>query len=103
MDQAHISGTAVIITGGLLHDSHAKTAHGLLRAGKRFKILGIIDEKHAGSDASDFVEGTPKGIPVVQSIDVLSIPLGSLNLPLLAWLLKEDYCLESCMQVFKMY
>ena len=44
MDQAHISGTAVIITGGLLHDSHAKTAHGLLRAGKRFKILGIIDE-----------------------------------------------------------
>ena len=70
MDQAHISGTAVIITGGLLHDSHAKTAHGLLRAGKRFKILGIIDEKHAGSDASDFVEGTSKGIPVVQSIDV---------------------------------
>ena len=69
MDQAHISGTAVIITGGLLHDSHAKTAHGLLRAGKRFKILGIIDERHAGADASDFVEGIQEGIPVVESID----------------------------------
>ena len=69
MDQAHISGTAVIITAGLLHDSHAKTAHGLLRKGKRFKILGIIDEKHAGSDASDHVEGIPEGIPVEKSID----------------------------------
>ena len=69
MDQAHISGTAVIITGGLLHDGHAKTAHGLLRSGKRFKILGIIDERHAGSDASNFVEGIPEGIPVVKSID----------------------------------
>ncbi len=69
MDQAHISGTAVIITGGLINDSHAKTAHGLLRWSKRFKILGIIDEKHAGLDASYFVEDTPEGIPVVQSID----------------------------------
>ena len=69
MDQAHISGTAVIITGGLLNDNHAKTAHGLLRKGKRFKIIGIIDEKHAGSDASDYVEGIQKGIPVEKSID----------------------------------
>ena len=76
MDQAHISGTAVIITGGLIHKSHAKTAHGLLRSSKRFKIVGIIDEKNAGMDASYFVEDTPEGIPVVQSIDIFITTYG---------------------------
>ena len=69
MDQPHISGTAVIITGGLLHDGHAKTAHGLLRTGKRFKIIGVLDEKHAGSDAGRFVDGVHRGIPVMANID----------------------------------
>ncbi len=68
MDQPHISGSAVIITGGLLNTNNAKTAHGLLRASRRFDIRGVIDEKNAGQDAGQVLNGTPNQIPTVASI-----------------------------------
>ncbi|MFT7281326.1 MAG: putative NAD-dependent epimerase/dehydratase family protein, partial [Cyclobacteriaceae bacterium] len=64
MDQPHISGKAVLITGGLLNSINAKTAHGLLRVSNRFEIIGVIDEKHAGKDAGIVVDGQELGIPV---------------------------------------
>ena len=69
MDQPHISGKAVIITGGLLDTNSAKTAHGLMRHSKRFEIIGVIDDKHAGKDAGEAVEGRANNLPVVGSID----------------------------------
>ncbi len=68
MDQPHISGTAVIITGGLLDDKHAKTAHGLLRTSHRFKIVGVIDDKFAGQDAGEVVDGKHLGVPIEADI-----------------------------------
>ncbi|MFT5953214.1 MAG: putative NAD-dependent epimerase/dehydratase family protein [Cyclobacteriaceae bacterium] len=68
MDQPHISGKAVLITGGLLNSINAKTAHGLLRVSNRFEIIGVIDEKHAGKDAGIVVDGQELGIPVAGSI-----------------------------------
>ena len=50
-----ISGTALLYSGGLLDDIHAKTAHGLLRYSDRFQILGLIDPKFHGSMSEDFV------------------------------------------------
>ena len=68
MDQPHISGQAVLITGGLLDSNNAKTAHGLLRHSKRFEIIGVIDEKLAGRDAGEVI-GDPKlNVPVVSDI-----------------------------------
>jgi uncharacterized NAD-dependent epimerase/dehydratase family protein len=69
MDQPHISGKAVIITGGLLDTNSAKTAHGLMRHSKRFEIIGVIDNKHAGKDAGQVVEGRPNNVPVAGTID----------------------------------
>ncbi len=69
MDQPHISGKAVIITGGLLDDIHAKTAHGLIRTSNRFEIVGVIDEKFVGQDAGEVVDGEKLNIPVVADID----------------------------------
>ena len=69
MDQPHISGKAVLITGGLLETNNAKTAHGLLRISNRFEIIGVIDENSAGKDAGMIVDGKEKGIPVVSSIE----------------------------------
>ncbi len=69
MDQPHISGTAVVITGGLLDTNNAKTAHGLLRMSNRFKIVGVIDEKFAGKDAGDIVFGKPNNVPISSSIE----------------------------------
>lgn len=59
---------AIIITGGYLNSSNAKTAHGLIRGTDRFTIVGIIDEKSAGKDAGEVLDGKKRNIPVYASI-----------------------------------
>lgn len=60
---------ALVITNGLLNTSLAKTCHGLLRGSDRFKVIAVVDNKFAGSDAGHVMDGNPLGIPVVQSVD----------------------------------
>lgn len=62
-------GNALIITDGLLVESNAKTAHGLLRGSRRFEIVGIIDHVHAGRDASEVVPHVDAGVGIYESID----------------------------------
>jgi uncharacterized NAD-dependent epimerase/dehydratase family protein len=65
---------AIVITGGLLDTISAKTAHGLIRGTDRFKIVGIIDQKLAGRDAGEILDGKHRSIPVYASVgDFLSI------------------------------
>jgi uncharacterized NAD-dependent epimerase/dehydratase family protein len=59
---------AIIITGGLLDSSSAKTAHGLIRGTDRFNIVGIIDEKSAGKDAGEVLDGKKRDIAIYNSI-----------------------------------
>ncbi len=59
---------AIVITGGLLSTNSAKTAHGLIRGTDRFEIVGIVDEKHAGKDAGEVLDGTKRNIPVYSSL-----------------------------------
>jgi uncharacterized NAD-dependent epimerase/dehydratase family protein len=59
---------AIVITGGYLDTSNAKTAHGLIRGTDRFNILGIIDHKHAGKDAGEMLDGKKRNIPIFSSI-----------------------------------
>lgn len=59
---------AIVITGGYLDTNNAKTAHGLIRGTDRFDIVGIVDEKHAGKDAGEVLDGKTRGIPVFASI-----------------------------------
>ncbi len=59
---------AIIITGGYLATNNAKTAHGLIRGTDRFNIVGIIDEKSAGKDAGEVLDGKKRDIPVYTSI-----------------------------------
>ena len=47
-----ISGKAVVLTNGLFDTKSAKTAHGLIRASKRFEIVAVIDKKFCGSFVS---------------------------------------------------
>jgi len=60
--------TAIIITGGFLDTSQAKTAHGLIRGTDRFSILAIIDDKNAGKDAGEVLDKTKRDIPIYSSI-----------------------------------
>ena len=59
---------AIVITGGYLDTSNAKTAHGLIRGTDRFNILGIIDQKHVGKDAGEMLDGKKRNIPIFTSI-----------------------------------
>jgi uncharacterized NAD-dependent epimerase/dehydratase family protein len=60
---------AIVITGGYLATSNAKTAHGLIRGTDRFNIVGIIDHNSAGQDAGVVLDGVNRNIPVYSSMD----------------------------------
>lgn len=59
---------AIVITGGYLDTSNAKTAHGLIRGTDRFNIVGIIDHKHPGKDAGEILDKQKRNIPVFVTI-----------------------------------
>ena len=59
---------AIIITAGYLDSDNGKTAHGLIRGTERFNILGVIDQKKAGKDAGEVLDGKNRGIPVYASL-----------------------------------
>ncbi len=61
--------TATILARGYFAESRAKTAHGLIRHGKRFKIISVIDETLVGLDAGEVMGIGHKGIPIVAAVD----------------------------------
>lgn len=63
---------AVILARGQFRTGHAKTAHGLILHGRRFRIVAVIDETCAGHDAGELMGIGRRGIPVVASLS--SVP-----------------------------
>jgi uncharacterized NAD-dependent epimerase/dehydratase family protein len=63
-----MKSNAIVITGGYLDSSNAKTAHGLIRGTERFNVLGIIDHKSAGKDAGEVLDGKNRQITVYATI-----------------------------------
>lgn len=63
--------TAAILTQGMFATPFAKTAHGLVRGPSRYRIVAVIDPTGAGHDAGELLDGRPRGIPVVASLDAL--------------------------------
>ncbi len=59
---------AIVITGGYLDSSNAKTAHGLIRGTDRFKIVSFVDHKNAGRDAGEVLDGKNRNIPIYATI-----------------------------------
>lgn len=62
--------TALILTDGMLHETDAKTAHGLIRGTERYQILAVIDSVHAGKDAGTVLDGQHRNIPVLESVEM---------------------------------
>ena len=63
--------TAAILTQGMFATPFAKTAHGLVRGPSRYRIVAVIDPAGAGRDAGELLDGTPRGIPMVATLDEL--------------------------------
>lgn len=64
-----MTGTALVLTGGLLAEGDAKTAHGLVRGPSRFRLVGVLDDRHAGRDAGEVVDGQRREIPCFATLE----------------------------------
>jgi uncharacterized NAD-dependent epimerase/dehydratase family protein len=61
-------GNAIVYCEGAFGTPNGKTAHGLVRFTKRYRVLSVIDSCHAGKDAGLMLDGKSKGIPVFASV-----------------------------------
>ncbi len=59
-----MDGTALLLCGSSFRTDNGKTAHGLVRGGERYRVVGVIDSSCGGEDAGTLLDGTPRGIPV---------------------------------------
>jgi uncharacterized NAD-dependent epimerase/dehydratase family protein len=57
-------GNAIIYCEGSFGTTYGKTAHGLVRRTRRYRVLSVVDSHQAGGDAGLILDGTPRGIPV---------------------------------------
>lgn len=49
-------------------DTVGKTAHGLIRYSRRYRIVGVVDSSIAGGDAGELLDGKLRGIPIFPSV-----------------------------------
>lgn len=64
-----MDGIALILCEGKYATVNGKTAHGLVRFTKRYKIRGVIDSTLAGRDAGEALDGKRRDIPIVASFE----------------------------------
>jgi len=61
-------GNAIVYCDGRFNTTYGKTAHGLVRFTRRYRVLSVVDSRYAGQDAGEVLDGKPKGIPVVADL-----------------------------------
>jgi uncharacterized NAD-dependent epimerase/dehydratase family protein len=62
-------GDAIIYCEGCFQSPNGKTAHGLVRRTKRYRVLSVVDSLCAGKDAGTVLEGCARGIPIYKNIE----------------------------------
>ncbi len=65
-----IDGNAVVYCEGSFSSTYGKTAHGLVRRTRRYRVVSVIDSGCAGRDAGELIDGRRSGIPILQSLPV---------------------------------
>jgi uncharacterized NAD-dependent epimerase/dehydratase family protein len=68
MNQVFPEGNAIVYCEGAFGTTNGKTAHGLVRRSRRYRVLSVVDSRHAGSDAGAVLDGRRNGIPVEPDI-----------------------------------
>lgn len=62
-------GNAIVYCEGAFATLNGKTAHGLVRLCRRYRIIAVVDTRYAGGDAGEILDGKKNGIPVVGAIE----------------------------------
>lgn len=63
-----LDGNALVYCEGAYRSANGKTAHGLVRFTRRYRVLAVVDSSSTGHDAGFLLDGENRGIPVVDSI-----------------------------------
>lgn len=61
-------GNAIVYCEGAFATPNGKTAHGLVRRTKRYRVLSVVDSRHTSKDAAELLDGMPKGIPIFAEV-----------------------------------
>ena len=64
-----LDGNAIVYCDDAFNTPNGKTAHGLVRFTERFKVLSIIDNNHANSDAGMVLDGKTSNIPIFPDLN----------------------------------
>jgi uncharacterized NAD-dependent epimerase/dehydratase family protein len=64
----HPDGNAVVYCEGAYRTPNGKTAHGLVRFTRRYRVAAIIDSTAAGEDAGEALGDGPSGLPIVPDL-----------------------------------
>ncbi|MBD3374314.1 DUF1611 domain-containing protein, partial [candidate division KSB1 bacterium] len=60
----HTDGNAIVYCQNAFNTPNGKTAHGLVRFTRRYRVLSVIDAQYAGQDAGNVLDGQPNNIPI---------------------------------------
>ena len=63
-----IEANAIIYCEGAFATTNGKTAHGLIRRSRRYRILSVVDSSQSGSDAAELLDGIARQIPIHASL-----------------------------------
>jgi uncharacterized NAD-dependent epimerase/dehydratase family protein len=63
-----MDGDAIVYCEGAFGTPNGKTAHGLVRRTRRYRVLSVVDSRHAGVDAGELLDGRRAGIPLVSGV-----------------------------------
>ena len=75
-------GYAVVYCEGAFGTPNGKTAHGLVRRTRRYRIVSVIDSQQAGQDAGQVLDGKSNGIPIYADLDAAIADASQRQLPL---------------------
>jgi len=62
-------GNAVVYCEGAFSTTYGKTAHGLVRFTRRYRVLSVIDSTLSSQDAGAYLDGTANGIKILPTLD----------------------------------
>ncbi len=65
---------AVVLAESVFGTTYGKTANGLVRFSRRYKVRYVIDSSHAGEDAGMVLGGKKSGIPIVSTLQIDGVP-----------------------------
>ncbi|MCG6918236.1 MAG: DUF1611 domain-containing protein [Deltaproteobacteria bacterium] len=63
-------GNAIIYCQGAFATANGKTAHGLVRRTRRYRVLSVVDSLCAGNDAGTVLDGKARDIPIYGELDM---------------------------------